>query len=158
MNNDNRNKKKVTHKIILELSSNYSKNQYINSFIKLSINILLFIVIVANANIATFSSIYDIAIFAMWFSLLENIFVKYCFKYFTKYVLMSFGSLLIIPIILSMTLAYFINQPLIIFRTTEILLGFSVVFMTLRKILTILLLNFISRKRLSKLMKEKGVK
>ncbi|XMB86326.1 hypothetical protein RJG79_00575 [Mycoplasmatota bacterium WC44] len=167
MKDDNRDKKKldklkestkktVTRRIVINLSSNYSKNNFVNYLIKLLINIVFFIIIIVNSNIATFASIYDIVIFAMWFSLFENILVQIVGVRFSKYIVMSFGAILLFPVIIAMVLGYISVQGYIIFRTTDMFLGFVIVFMTSRKIFTTLLLNFIQRRRFNKILKDKG--
>lgn len=165
MNDDNKKKKidigkttkkKVTRRIVINLSSSFSQNNFVNYLIKLLINVSLFIVIIEYSGVAKYSTIYDIVIFAMWFSIFENIFMKMFATKFSKYLVMSFGTILIFPIVLSMVLGYLSVQGYLQFVTTEMFLGFIIVFMFMRKVLTTLLISFIQRRRFNKMMKEKG--
>ncbi|QVK21122.1 hypothetical protein KHQ82_01985 [Mycoplasmatota bacterium] len=152
---DETKKKIITRKIVINLSSNYSNNQYINYFIKLLINIGLFISILFYTNIAYYDSVYSIVLFAAWFSIFENILSQITAAKFTKYILMSFGSLFIFPILISMGLGFLMVEGLIEFKTTETLIGFTIVFMIVRKVITVLLLNAIHRYRFNKMFRKK---
>ncbi len=149
-------KKKIANrKIVINLTSSYVKHPMGNYLIKLLINTSLFIVLINYTNIAIYYSIYSVFIFAMWFSLFENMLVQITTVKFTKYIIMSFGGIFILPIVISMALATFVAGDIIEFRTTEMLLGFTVAFMTSRKVLSVLLLNSIQRYRFNKMFKKK---
>lgn len=141
--------------VVLDLSGNFFRNPYLNNFVKVLIGVALFYLVITNANFVTYETKIDIVLFAVTHMLVEIILVRYTYRYLTKYIIMSFGTILILPITLAATVAYIVNQPFIMFPSTETFLGFIVIFMTARKIITVLLQGFIKRRRYEKLLAER---
>jgi len=137
---------------VLDLSNNFFRNPYLNNFVKVSITVALYVVILSNANIITYGTLFDIVIFAMWHAMFENILVKLMYRHATKYIVLTFGSIMIIPVIIAATLAYMVNLNTIMIGTTDMFLGFVVMFMISRKIISVLLQGFIKRRRYEKLL------
>ena len=137
---------------VLDLSNTFFRNPYLNHFVKVLITVTLYVVILSNANVIAYGSLFDIVIFAMWHSVFENILVKLMYRHATKYIVLTFGSIMIVPVIIAATMAYMVNVNTIMFRTTDMFLGFVVLFMVSRKIISILLQGFIKRRRYEKLL------
>lgn len=142
-------------RVVLDLSNNFFKHPLLNNLTKLLITVVLYVVILTNVNILMYGTVIDIVIFAMWHSLFENILVRITYKYATKYIVLTFGSILIIPVIISAVLAYSVNSSYVMIQTTDMFLGFVVAFMVSRKIVSILLQGTIKRRRYEKLLLEK---
>jgi len=140
---------------VLDLSNNFFRNPYLNIFVKSLIGVALYYVIIINANIVTFTGRFDIVLFAITHILIETILIRYVYRYLTKYIIMSFGVVLILPITVAASIAYFVNQPYVMFPNTESFLGFVVIFMTSRKIVSILIQRYIKRKKYEKLLTER---
>lgn len=141
--------------VVLDLSNNFFRNPYLNNLVKVLIGVVLYFVIITNANIVTYQSRFDIVLFAMTHMLIEIILVRYSYRYLVKYVVMSFGTILIIPITVAATISYMVVQPYIMFPTTESFLGFVVMFMVSRKVVTILLQGYLKRRKYEKLIAER---
>ena len=146
---------KKGRQFVMDLSNNFFRNPYLNNFVKVLIIVALYVVILSNANILVYGLLFDIVIFAMWHAVFENVLVKLMYKHATKYIVLTFGSIMIIPVIIAATMAYMMNLNTIMIRTTEMFLGFVVLFMVSRKIISILLQGFIKRKRYEKTLLER---
>ncbi len=142
--------------VVLDLSNNFFKNPYLNNIMKMMIGIsIVYFLITMNANIVTYQSKIDILLFAATQLAIELILVRFTYKYLLKYVALSFGTILIIPITIAATIAYMVSTPYVMFQTTDSFLGFIVVFMVIRKIVTVLLQGFLKRKKYEKLISER---
>lgn len=141
--------------VVLDLSNNLFKNPYLNQITKVLLGVTVFYLVLINANVVTYASKFDILIFAMAHIAIEMILVRFMYRYLTKYIVLSFGLILILPITIAATMAYMLVQPLVMFPSTDALLGFVVLFMTSRKILTVLLQGYLKRRKYEKLIRER---
>ncbi len=142
--------------VVLDLSNNFFRNPYLNNLMKLLIGIsIIYFLVTTNANIVTYQSRIDILVFAATQVAIELILIRFTYKYLLKYVALSFGTLLIIPITIAATIAYMVSTPFVMFQTTDSFLGYVVMFMIIRKIITMLLQGFLKRKKYEKLISER---
>ena len=149
-------KKNNPRKVVINLSTSFFKNPYLNNLVKLLINVGLFVTILYHSSLLKApTSVYNIIIYSLIYTIIEWVLVQITIRRFSKYLLLSFSAILIIPIILAFMASSIIVGSYIQFISTESLLGFAVMFMAVRKLFTILLLNFISRRKLSKLIRHK---
>jgi hypothetical protein len=142
--------------VVLNLSNNFFRNPYLNSLAKMFIGVVVsYFLIILNANSITYFTRIDIVLFASIQLAVELILVRLTYTYLVKYVALSFGTLLIIPITMAATIAYMATTPYVMFQTTNSFLGYVVLFMCVRKVITVLIQGYIKRRKFDKIIAER---
>lgn len=138
---------KKPRRIILDLSSYYSRNKYINTVIKVLLNISVMIILFRFTDVALYASTLSVVAYATLFTLIEELISGEVLKRFPQLVVTSFGILMIAFGVLSMTLAYSLVASEITFVTQNTFIGFTLIFMLVRKVISILLMSYVNRMR-----------
>jgi len=111
------------------------KNFGLNVLLMYLVNLLLFMVTTGLTSLLKVSEVPGFFIGVLLFTLLEIIVKMMVFRYFLKYVLQSFGLLLLVLSVVLMYASVSVTPGLTFIKVTD-LIGFSIVFLGLRFMLT----------------------
>ena len=145
-------------KLVIDLSSKYSKNPYLDFFIVASINILLSIAILGNLQAVRYQTFSDFIIFGFFVAVVDSMFRDTMLERYPKFVMSTFGTVMILPAIVSLTLVYLMLSDFLVFSSTEVFLGFIVVYLFFRKIISFTIMFQIHRFKLNQRRKKKEIK
>ena len=145
-------------KLVIDLSSRYSKNPYLDFFIVASVNILLSIAILGNLQAVRYQTFSDFIIFGFFVAVVDSMFRDTMLERYPKFVMSTFGTVMILPAIVSLTLVYLMLSDFLVFSSTEVFLGFIVVYLFLRKIISFTIMFQIHRFKLNQRRKKKEIK
>ncbi len=145
-------------KLVIDLSSKYSKNPYLDFFIVASVNILLSIAILGNLQAVRYQSFTDFIVFGFFVAVVDSMFRDTMLQRYPKFVMTTFGTVMILPAIVSLTLVYLMLSDFLVFSSTEVFLGFIVIYLFFRKIISFSIMFQIHRFKLNQRRKKKEIK
>jgi hypothetical protein len=145
-------------KLVIDLSSRYSKNPYVDFFVMATINILLSVAVLGNLGFVRYQSFSDFVLFGFFVAVIDSMFRDAMLQRYPRFVLTTFGTVMILPAVVSLSLVYLMLSDVLIFPSTEEFLGFIVLYLMLRKVISFTLLFQIHRFKLSQRRKKKEVK
>jgi small-conductance mechanosensitive channel len=145
-------------RLVIDLSSRYSKNPYVDFFIMAAINVLLSTALLGNLRFVRYQSFGDFVLFGFLVAVIDSMFRDTMMQRYPRFVMSTFGTVMIIPAVISLSLVYLILSETLIFSSTEVFLGFIVLYLFLRKIISYTLLFQIHRLAWSRRRKKKEIK
>ena len=145
-------------RLVIDLSSRYSKNPYLDFFVMASINVLLSAALLGNLRFVRYQSFSDFVLFGFFVAVIDSMFRDTMMQRYPRFVLSTFGTVMILPAVVSLSLVYLMLSDILIFSSTEVFLGFIVLYLFLRKIISFTLLFQIHRIALSRRRKKKEIK
>lgn len=145
-------------KLVVDFSSRYSKNPYLDFFIMASINILLSVAILGNLSVVRYQSFSSFILFGLFVAVIDSMFRDTMLQRYPKFVLSTFGTVMILPAVVSLLLVYVMLSDILVFSSTEVFLGFIVIYLFFRKIISFTLMYHMQRFRLSQRRKKKEIK
>jgi hypothetical protein len=145
-------------RLVIDLSSRYSKNPYVDFFIMASVNILLSAAILGNLSVVRYQSFTDFIFFGLFVAVIDSMFRDRMMERFPRFVMSTFGTVMIVPAIVSLTLVYLMLSDILVFSSTEVFLGFIVMYLFLRKIISFSIMFQIQRFKMNQRRKKKEIK
>ena len=145
-------------RLVIDLSSRYSKNPYVDFFIMASVNILLSAAILGNLSVVRYQSFTDFVLFGLFVAVIDSMFRDRMMERFPRFVMSTFGTVMIVPAIVSLTLVYLMLSDILVFSSTEVFLGFIVMYLFLRKIISFSIMFQIQRFKMNQRRKKKEIK
>jgi hypothetical protein len=145
-------------RLVIDLSSRYSKNPYVDFFIMASVNILLSAAILGNLSVVRYQSFTDFILFGLFVAVIDSMFRDRMMERFPRFVMSTFGTVMIVPAIVSLTLVYLMLSDILVFSSTEVFLGFIVMYLFLRKIISFSIMFQIQRFKMNQRRKKKEIK
>lgn len=145
-------------KLVIDLSSRYSKNPYVDFFITASVNILLSIAILGNLSVVQYQSFSNFVIFGFFVAVIDSMFRDTMMERYPRFVMSTFGTVMILPAIVSLTLVYLMLSDMLVFSSTEVFLGFIVMYLFIRKIISLSIMFQIHRFRMNQRRNKKEIK
>jgi hypothetical protein len=145
-------------RLVIDLSSRYSKNPYVDFFIMASVNILLSAAILGNLSVVRYQSFTDFVFFGLFVAVIDSMFRDRMMERFPRFVMSTFGTVMIVPAIVSLTLVYLMLSDILVFSSTEVFLGFIVMYLFLRKIISFSIMFQIQRFKMNQRRKKKEIK
>lgn len=145
-------------RLVIDLSSRYSKNPYVDFFIMASVNILLSAAILGNLSVVRYQSFTDFILFGLFIAVIDSMFRDRMMERFPRFVMSTFGTVMIVPAIVSLTLVYLMLSDILVFSSTEVFLGFIVMYLFLRKIISFSIMFQIQRFKMNQRRKKKEIK
>jgi len=147
-----------TIRLVIDLSNRYSKNPYVDFFVMVTVNILLSVALLGNLSFVRYSSFSDFVIFGFLVAMVDSLFRDAMLQRYPKFILTTFGFVMLIPAVVSLALVNLMLMDRIIFPSTEQYLGFIVIYLVIRKLISFTLLFQLYRFRMYKRMKKKEIK
>ena len=145
-------------RLVIDLSSRYSKNPYVDFFIMASVNILLSAAILGNLSVVRYQSFTNFILFGLFVAVIDSMFRDRMMERFPRFVMSTFGTVMIVPAIVSLTLVYLMLSDILVFSSTEVFLGFIVMYLFLRKIISFSIMFQIQRFKMNQRRKKKEIK
>jgi len=145
-------------RLVIDLSSRYSKNPYVDFFIMASVNILLSAAILGNLSVVRYQSFTDFVLFGLFVAVIDSMFRDRMMERFPRFVMSTFGTVMIVPAIVSLALVYLMLSDILVFSSTEVFLGFIVMYLFLRKIISFSIMFQIQRFKMNQRRKKKEIK
>jgi hypothetical protein len=147
-----------TIRLVIDLSNRYSKNPYVDFFVMVTVNILLSVALLGNLSFIRYSSFSDFVVFGFLVALVDSLFRDAMLQRYPRFILTTFGFVMLIPAVVSLALVNVMMMDRIIFPSTEQYLGFIVIYLVIRKLISFTLLFQLYRFRMYKRMKKKEIK
>jgi hypothetical protein len=147
-----------TIRLVVDLSNRYSKNPYVDFFVMVTVNILLSVALLGNLSFVRYSSFSDFVVFGFLVAMVDSLFRDAMLQRYPRFILTTFGFVMLIPAVVSLALVNVMMMDRIIFPSTEQYLGFIVIYLVIRKIISFTLLFQLYRFRMYKRMKKKEIK
>ena len=147
-----------TIRLVVDLSNRYSKNPYVDFFVMVMVNILLSVALLGNLSFVRYSSFSDFVVFGFLVALVDSLFRDAMLQRYPRFILTTFGFVMLIPAVVSLALVNVMLMDRIIFPSTEQYLGFIVIYLVIRKVISFTLLFQLYRFRMYKRMKKKEIK
>jgi hypothetical protein len=147
-----------TIRLVVDLSNRYSKNPYVDFFVMVTVNILLSVALLGNLSFIRYSSFSDFVVFGFLVALVDSLFRDAMLQRYPRFIMTTFGFVMLIPAVVSLALVNVMMLDRIIFPSTEQYLGFIVIYLVIRKLISFTLLFQLYRFRMYKRMKKKEIK
>jgi len=147
-----------TIRLVIDLSNRYSKNPYVDFFVMVTVNILLSVALLGNLSFIRYSSFSDFVVFGFLVALVDSLFRDAMLQRYPRFIMTTFGFVMLIPAVVSLALVNLMMMDRIIFPSTEQYLGFIVIYLVIRKLISFTLLFQLYRFRMYKRMKKKEIK
>jgi cobalamin biosynthesis protein CobD/CbiB len=123
-----------------------------------SVNILLSAAILGNLSVVRYQSFTDFVFFGLFVAVIDSMFRDRMMERFPRFVMSTFGTVMIVPAIVSLTLVYLMLSDILVFSSTEVFLGFIVMYLFLRKIISFSIMFQIQRFKMNQRRKKKEIK
>ncbi len=123
-----------------------------------SVNILLSAAILGNLSVVRYQSFTDFILFGLFVAVIDSMFRDKMMERFPRFVMSTFGTVMIVPAIVSLTLVYLMLSDILVFSSTEVFLGFIVMYLFLRKIISFSIMFQIQRFKMNQRRKKKEIK
>lgn len=149
---------KRTIRLVIDLSNRYSKNPYVDFFIMVVVNILLSIALLGNLSFVRYQSFGDFVIFGFLVAMIDSLFRDAMVQRYPRFIMTTFGFVMLIPAVVSLALVNLMMVDRIIFPSTDQYVGFIVIYLVIRKIISFTLLFQLYRFRMFKRFKNKEMK
>jgi amino acid transporter len=114
--------------------------------------------VLGNLGFVRYQSFSDFVLFGFFVAVIDSMFRDTMLQRYPRFVLTTFGTVMILPAVVSLSLVYLMLSDVLIFPSTEEFLGFIVLYLMLRKVISFTLLFQIHRFKLSQRRKKKEVK
>jgi amino acid transporter len=123
-----------------------------------SVNILLSAAILGNLSVVRYQSFTDFVFFGLFVAVIDSMFRDRMMERFPRFVMSTFGTVMIVPAIVSLALVYLMLSDILVFSSTEVFLGFIVMYLFLRKIISFSIMFQIQRFKMNQRRKKKEIK
>lgn len=143
-------------RFVIDLSNRYSPNPMVDFFITWVINTAIIVALLGNLDFVRYQSILDFVVYGTLLSLFDRIFRDLMLRYQAGFILQTFGLVMLIPAVLSLSIAYGLMLDVIRFDSTDQFLGFVVIFLGIRKALSLGILTQLYRRKMLKMKKARG--
>ena len=143
-------------RFVIDLSNRYSTNPMVDFFVTWLINTSIITALLGNLDFVRYQSMFDFVVYATMLTLFDRIFRDLMVRYQAGFILQTFGLVLLIPAVLSLSLSYGLMLDVLRFDSTDQFLGFVVIFLGIRKGLSLGILTQLYRRKMMKMKKARG--
>ena len=143
-------------RFVIDLSNRYSKNPAVDFFVTWLINTAIITALLGNLDFVRYQSMFDFVVYATILTFFDRLFRDLMVRYQASFILQTFGLVMLIPAVLSLSLSYGLLLEQLRFASTDQFLGFIVIFLGIRKALSLGILTQLYRRKMLKMKKARG--